>query len=188
METSNAQRTIYGFEMREPDERRKEDRKTPNIKSMWSRHKEIVELDSLGYKGTEIAELLGIHPLTVSNTLNSDLGVKAVVRTREERESHYDKLRDKVLDLTEKSLAIYEEILTESDDSSRVSLDMKRKTADTIMLELSGMRAAQTINTKSVHTVATLEEIEGFKQRGMAAAKSSGSLEEAKDVTPQTTE
>jgi len=46
-------------------------RKTFEVSRMWERHHEIARLIILGYKNEEIAERLGISPVTVSYTRNS---------------------------------------------------------------------------------------------------------------------
>ena len=189
-EAKSALRTIesiYGFPVREPDKRVNEVDRTPrlDIKRLWSRHKEIINLDSLGYKGSEIAKMLGITQGTVSNVLNSTLGKELQELIRRQRDEKYEDLRDEVLELTEKSLKVYHEILNEPDESGRVSLMQKKATADTVMLELSGMRAAQKVDNRHLSVTLTGDEIESFKKRGLEAARASGKLVviEGEDVT-----
>jgi len=57
------------------------------------------------------------------------------------------------------------------------------KVADTVLLELSGLRAPTRIQSHSVHTVLSAEELEEFKKRGIAAARESGLVI---DVPPET--
>ena len=164
--------SLYGFPVREPDERRVEERKTYDIKGLWSRHKEILQLDSLGYKGTEIAKLLGIHPVTVSNTLNSTLGGEAKLAIREERDEEYEQLREEVLDLTRISLDKYREILLSENATDKIQKDV----ADVVVLDLAGMRAPTKIQSMSAHTILTAEELEEFKRRGIEASRAAGRI------------
>lgn len=166
-------RSLYGFEMREPDLRRKDEtRKTHNVKQLWQRSHEILNLAVRGMKQVEIAEILDLTPQTVSNVLNSDLGMQKLSDMRKERdEDTYDAVKE-IDKLTEKALNVYHEIF--DDDSEGRSL--KKKTADTITLELSGLRVPTRIESKTFNTVATLEEIEEFKKRGIAAARESGMI------------
>jgi DNA-binding CsgD family transcriptional regulator len=62
---------LYGFEFREPDKRRKsaEERKTYDIKQLWQRNHEIVNLAAMGYKGTEIAKILNINQQLVTHLI-----------------------------------------------------------------------------------------------------------------------
>lgn len=167
-----ARTSLYGFEIREPDERRvpAQDRKTYDIKQMWQRHHEIVNLAARGFKQVEIAEILCIHPQTVSNALNSQLGEEKLSEIRMERDIETKKIVEKVRVLTNKAIEVYYEIF--DDESGQVSLRDKKEVADKVLLELSGLRAPTKVQT--VSTVLTLDEIESFKRRGLEAAKEAG--------------
>ncbi len=103
---------------------------------------------------------------------------------RESRDEDYRNVQKRIEDLTIKALDIYDKVLDAEENDPEVNLDKKIKVSDTVMLELSGHRAAQKVH--SVNTSATLEEIEEFKRRGREAAKEAGmlvELEEDKDGT-----
>jgi len=167
-----ASKIPYAFPVREVDKRLGTGPRSFDLKKLWSRQKEIINLDSLGYKGVDIARMLDVTPLTVSNALNSTLGKVEVVRTREERDAEYETLREDVLELTKKSLIKYEEILAGEAEVTK----MQKDTADTVVLELSGLRAPTRIDSRSVSMHLTNAEIEEFKQRGIEAARESGRL------------
>lgn len=166
--------SLYGFPVREPDLRRSNDRKVYDIKRLWSRNKEILQLDSMGYKGTEIAKILNVTPTCVMMTLNSTLGKEAQLAIRNERDDEYQAMRESVMELTWKSLKVYEEIL----DSEVESTKLKKETADTVALELAGMRAPTKIQSMTAHAVLTPEELDEFKKRGFEAARKAGKLVE----------
>ena len=166
--------SLYGFPVREEDKRRNPNGRVVDIQKLWSRSKEILHLDSLGYKGSEIARMLGIHPVTVSNTLNSTLGKEAQLTIRGNRDDEYEELREEVMDLTRKALKTYHEIF----DSPSESAKLKKETADTVALELSGLRVPTKIDSRHVSTTLTAEEIDAFKRRGIEAAKANGSIVE----------
>lgn len=172
MEETMARTSLYGFDMREPDLRRSEDRKTYDIKSLWQRSHEILALALRGMKQVEIAEVLDISPQTVSNTLNSDLGRQKLSIMRKGRDEKAVEVSERIEDLTEKALEVYDEIFNNAGDL--IPIDMRKKTADTVMLELSGHRAATKIH--SVSTTATLKEIEEFKARGIQAQRDAGMI------------
>ena len=167
--------SLYGFEMREPDLRRRpEDRKTHNVKQLWQRSHEIVNLSLRGLKQTQIAELLEITPQTVSNILNSDLGMQKLSGMRRTRDEEAVHVSERIADLTEKALDVYNKIFDLA--VPNLVTGQEQKAANTVMLELSGHRAATRIESRSMSTTATLEEIEEFKRRGIAAAKESGMI------------
>lgn len=165
---------LYGFEFREPDLRRKDsdERKTYDIKQLWQRNHEIVNLAARGFKQTQIAEILNINPQTVSNTLNSELGQHKLSEIRLERDEEAKKVSEKIRVLTNKALQVYHEIF--DDQSGECTLRDKKGTADTVLLELSGLRAPTKIQSQHVSTTLTMEELEEFKKRGIQAAKESG--------------
>jgi predicted transcriptional regulator len=173
---------LYGFDFKDVDRRRVplDERKTYDIKGLWQRSHEIINLAAKGYKGTEIAEILNITPQTVSNTLNSELGQHKLSEIRQERDGELKKTVEKVRVLTDKALQVYHEIF--DDESGECTLKDKMKAADTVLLELSGLRVPTRIQSQSVHTVLTPEELEEFKQRGIKAAKESGLVIDAEPV------
>jgi predicted transcriptional regulator len=185
MEGVQTREGLYGFDYREADLRRVsegEEKKTYNIKALWQRSHEIVNLAARGYKNTDIAEILGITPACVSLTLNSDLGQKKLSEIRQVRDEDAKKTSEKIRILTAKAIQTYHEIFDNED--GQATLRDRKDVADTVLLELSGLRAPTKIQTSSVSTILTAEEIEGFKNRGIKAAKESG-FEDAIDVTPE---
>jgi len=174
MEGVQSRNGLYGFEFRDADKRRveREEKKTYDIKQLWQRHHEIVNLAARGFKQVEIAEILNIDPQTVSNTLNSQLGEEKLAEIRLERDAEAQKISEKVRVLTNKALQTYHEIF--DDDSGKWTARDRKDTADKVLLELSGLRAPTRIQSQSLHTVLTAEELEEFKTRGIQAAKESG--------------
>ena len=165
---------LYGFEFREPDKRRKpaEERKTYDIKQLWQRNHEIVNLAAMGYKGTEIAKILNVNQQTVSNTLNSELGQCKLSDIRLERDDEAKKVTEKIRTLTNKALDVYHEIF--DDESGELGLKDKGNFATSFLGEMSGLKAPTRIQSQSVHTILTAEELEEIKKRGIEAARASG--------------
>jgi len=182
---------LYGFEYREEDQRRvsPEERKTYDIKAFWLRHHEITRLAAEGFKQTEIAEILHIHPQTVSNTLNSQIGKEKTAELTELRDGETKKRLAQIRILTEKALDTFHEIF--DDDTGQVTLKDKKEVANTVLLELSGLRVPTRIQSQSRVTVLSSEELKDFKARGIAAMKEAGlvvdveptQIEEVSDAT-----
>lgn len=167
-------KSLYGFEMREPDLRRTDRSGTHDIKQLWQRSHEIIGLALQGLKGTEIATILDISPVTVSNTLNSTLGKEKLSEKREERDADYVKVSEEVSRLAEKALKVYEEIF----DTPDISYNLKKDAADTVLMDLGGHRAPTKIDSRNFNMTATATEIAEFKRRGIEAAKAAGMLVE----------
>jgi predicted transcriptional regulator len=174
---------LYGFEFRDVDHRRTpedEPRKRYEIKSLWQRSHEIVNLAARGFKQTDIAEVLGITPACVSDTLNSELGKLKLSEVRFSRDEEAKKTSEKIRILTDKALATYHEIF--DNESGEATLRDRKDVADTIVLELSGLRVPTKIQSQSVSTVLTKKELEEFKNRGKKAAEGMGLVI---DITPE---
>lgn len=165
---------LYGFEMRDFDDRRSDpgERKTYNIKQLWQRNHEILRLAVLGYKSAQIATLLGITPETVSNTLNSDLGMEKLSVLRQERDKKTVDVVEEVNKLMPKALATYEKIL----DDEKESAKLKKEVADTVLMDIGGHRAPAKVQGQFAHAHLIKEEIDKLKQRGIEAARESGML------------
>jgi len=192
MEDVQTRNGLYGFDYREIDLRRVskgEEKKTYNIKALWQRSHEIINLAARGYKGTDIAEILGITPACVSLTLNSDLGQKKLSEIRLVRDEDAKKTTEKIRVLTAKAIQTYHEIFDNED--GQATLKDRKDVADTVLLELSGLRAPTKIQSSHVSTVLTADEINSFKERGRLAAEQVGVVitvepinEDGKDGNP----
>jgi predicted transcriptional regulator len=174
MEGVQTRNGLYGFEFREVDERRVdlEDKKTYQIKQLWQRSHEIINLAAQGFKNVEIAEIVGVTPACVTMTLNSELGQKKLSDIRMSRDNDVRKTAEKIRVLTAKALQVYHEIF--DNEFGEATLKDRKDTADTVVLELSGLRAPTKIHSTSVSTVLTAEEIQAFKDRAKKAATQSG--------------
>jgi DNA-binding NarL/FixJ family response regulator len=90
---------LYGLEFRDVDNRRSEDRKCYNIKQLWQRNHEILNLVSQGLNHNLVAEIVGVTPACVSQTVNSDLGKAKLSEIRQERDDEAKKIMRKFVSL-----------------------------------------------------------------------------------------
>lgn len=173
---------LYGFEYRERDKRRRPEgqKRSWDIKQLWQRNHEIVNLAALGHKHKDIAKMLGVTPATVSATVNGDLGQMKLSEVRMERDLEVKKTMNKIKDLTERALEIYNIML--NDESGECTLKDKKAVADTVVLELSGLRVPTRVQSQSIHATLTNEELTELKRRGIAAARESGLLAEVTEA------
>jgi predicted transcriptional regulator len=165
---------LYGFEFRDIDERRAEDgeKKSYEIKSLWQRNHEIINLAAQGFKNVEIAEILNVTPTCVSQTLNSELGQVKLSEIRFGRDEEAKKNSAKIRVLVSKAINVYHEIF--DNENGTATTEERRKVADKVMLELSGLRVPTRIQSQSVSTILTKKELEEFKNRGKKAAEEIG--------------
>jgi len=170
--------SLYGFEMRsdDPDRRRVEEGATKSyeIKQLWQRSHEIIALAVRGMGYREIAEVLGLNEKTVTHTLNSEVGMKKLSDMRKLRDKNAVEIGEEIERLTMKAIKTYDEIF----DNPSAALKLKKETADTVLLDIKGLRAPTKIDSRSMTVHATHKEIEEWKRRGIEAAKNAGLLVE----------
>ena len=173
-----AKNTLYGFEIREPDQRRAVagERKTHDIKQLWQRSHEILRLALVMPKHKEIARVLGITEATVSNTLNSELGRKKLSKMRLARDGETIDVAKRVAELLPKAVDTYEKILNGDPTVTK----LMKETADTVSMDIAGYRAPTKTQTANLYM--TSDELVKFKERGIAAAKSAGMIVDAELV------
>lgn len=172
--TINRRDGLYGFEFREADLRRAEsgERKSYNIKQLWQRTHEMVNLHVQGFSNIEIAEILNVEPETVSYNLNGDLAKAKIAELRFGRDADVRKTAEKIRVLTDKALQTYHEIF--DNDNGEATLKDRKDVADTVLLELSGLRVPTKTQSQVISTVLSREELESFKNRGKKAAEDMG--------------
>jgi len=172
---------LYGFEFLEADQRRagEGERKSYEIKQLWQRNHEIINLAAQGFKHSEIAQILNITPVCVSQTLNSELGMKKLSDIRQDRDQEAKKISEKIRVITDKCLAVYHDIF--DDASGELGLKDKGNFATEFLKEMSGLRAPTKIQSHSIHTSLTRDELEAFKKRGRQASQESGFIDVVKE-------
>jgi len=179
MNRAEARSSLYGFEVREVDNRRTErdSRGSYNVKTLWQNSHEIIGLALQGHSQVDIATTLGVSTATVSNILNSELGQEKLSAMRKKRDGEFIDVSKRINELAEKAMKVYEEIF----DSDTVSYTLKKSAADTITMDLGGHRSPTKIDTRSTHLTASLEELEEFKRLGHKAAEESGLIIDIKE-------
>jgi predicted transcriptional regulator len=170
---------LYGNLIRENDLRRvsREDKSTYDIKSFWQRHHEICNLAAQGFKQTEIAYILGIHPQTVSNTLNSTLGEEKLSIIRKERDEDAKLMVERIRVLRDKALKVYQKLFDGVDEEGTPvdsTISQQLHAADVVTLELAQLKAPTKIQATSTHTVLTGQELLAIKERAIKEAKNCG--------------
>lgn len=168
--------SLYG--QREPDGRRQlNGRKTYNVKKLWQRNHEILNLAVFGLKEKQIAEIVGCSVATVSNTVNSTLGREKLSLMRGSRDAEtWDAARE-IQEMAKKSFKLYNEIL-ESEGDDAAPLGLKVNVAKHITKDLSGLAAPTRIEGRIAHAHLSIDEIEELKRRGRQAAAELDVIEE----------
>jgi len=160
---------MYGFEKLERRDKRRAkpgERKAYQVKNLWSRHNEMLRLKLLGVSNKKIGEILGIRREYVSQVVNSDIAKAKLSVMEGARDAETLDVAIEIKRMIPKALKIYEEIL--NDEEGRVSMTLKKNTADTIVKDLGGYEAPKKVAVGHF----SVEEIEAIKSRGKVLAKS----------------
>ena len=166
--------SLYG--QREPDRRRATNgRKAYDIKKLWDRNHEICNLAVIGMEQDDIAKILGVSPVTVSNTVNSTLGKEKISLMRGARDADTWDAAKKIQAVAKKALTFLEmamddQVIGLDGEPIQVAVSTKVNIAKHVLNDLSGLKAPTRIEGKFAHAHLTSEDIEELKLRGRKAA------------------
>jgi DNA-binding CsgD family transcriptional regulator len=163
---------LYGNTVR--DGRRKTDgRKSFDLQQLWQGNHEILNLKLLGYSNRQIAEAQGCTEATVSNTVNSSIGKEKLNAMRAARDEGTLDVMKEVEERVPEALNVYDEIIV----SDKASLALKKRVADTILLDICGHRAPKRIEGKLAHGhLVDPELLKILKENGRKSAEACGDL------------
>ena len=145
------------------------------IEQMWDVHHEIVRMALMGMKYVEIAETLGISPVTVSYTLRSPIVMRQLEQMRAVRDFDAIDVAKEIAALAPKAVQVLGELLEAE------APNIRKSAADSI-LDRAGHAAVQRIKQDVTVTHFTPREIDDIKQR----AKNVGLLIDAEFETSET--
>lgn len=124
----------------------------------------------------EIRRALGLGINTVRNYLESPAGMAEVARFAEYRETRFKTEMDRLQELTEKSLDVFEEIFDAPVD--HISLVEKGRFAEFFLKNMSGLQAPQRVQVEGFSRA----DLEEFRDRGLEALKSANPVIDAEVV------
>jgi len=137
------------------------------IQKLWDIHHEICRLLLLGWKREKIAETLGVTPVMVSYTANSELAKRQLEIMRGSRDAQALDLSVEIKRFAPEAFEMLQTIARDSETS------VKHKIAIAMdVLDRAGYAAPKVIEGKFMHAHFTAEEVEEMKKR----AKESGQV------------
>ena len=86
-----------------------------SLQTLRDRHMQILRLSSVGMKGTDIAEALHISPVTVYNTLSSQLGKEYIAKLREDMDEEALLVTRTLVTLGPKAVKHWDKVLSLED-------------------------------------------------------------------------
>ena len=174
------------FELgRGPDRRRRPNskvRRTFEVERMWEVHREISRLILLGYKNNEIAERLGVTPIMVSYTRNSEVVEKKVAKLGAERDEEAIDLAKEIRLKAPVALKLLENVMNGEEGTlgEVASVGLKAKTAEN-WLGRAGFPSTKPAGGVHLHAHFSADELEAIKKR----ARENSIIDVTNDVVAQ---
>lgn len=153
------------------DKRMKKGERKEAPKNLRSINHEILRLTLLGWKGTEIAAHLNVSPVTVSNTLASQKGRAVLMMMQQARAERTIDIAEDMRAFAPRALEVWKECI--DDPENIVPLPIRSREAREF-LGVCGFVKPQRIQSQSITTHLTLEEIEQLKAQARERAQASG--------------
>lgn len=120
-----------------------------------ARHREIIRLHTLGYKGTEIAQVVGCTPQLVYMTVNSPLGQSFLSEIEDARDSSVQDVRERLQEMSPLAAEVMLDVLNNGKrESNKLKAAIKT-------LEMTGQKPGDTVNHNHMHL--TKDDIEDIK-------------------------
>lgn len=145
-----------------------------DLKSLWQKNHEILNLALLGQSAETIANVVGVTKATVSNTLNSSLGKEKLMVMRGARDKEIIDIAHEVALRVPRCLEVVDDILETANSN------IKMRAVEFVMLDLGGYAAPKKIEGRFTHGVFTPEDLMSMRKRSLLAASEAGILIEHK--------
>lgn len=120
-----------------------------------ARHREMIRLHALGYKGVQIAQILGVTPQNVYDTLGTPLAQAFLQEIEEARNGSVQDVRERLQEISPLAVEVVLDVMQNGSESNRL------KAADKV-LDKTGQKPGETHNHNHVHL--TKDDIEDIKR------------------------
>lgn len=120
-----------------------------------ARHREMIRLHALGYKGVQIASILGVTPQNVYDTLNTPLAQAFLQEIEQARNGSVQDVRERLQEISPLAVEVVLDVMQNGSESNRL------KAADKV-LDKTGQKPGETVNHNHVHL--TKEDINDIKK------------------------
>ncbi len=133
------------------------------IREVQEWHHQILRLAVLGYRPSDVADILGCTTATVSNVINSELGKRQLMVMRGAADATAVDVMAEIKRLSPVALQRLEEIITTPDVPVKLVADVAMD-----LLDRAGYGAPKVIQGQFTHAHLTKEDIEDLKRRADA--------------------
>lgn len=128
------------------------------VKQIWDTHHEILRLLLLGWKSVDIAQHLGMDPVTISIVKNSSVVKQQLRIMQDARDMETIDVAKQIRDLAPRAVEYLEEVLENPDEATR-----NRLSAAMDLLDRGGYESPKKFEV--AHAFLTKEDIDEIKRR-----------------------
>lgn len=136
-----------------------------NLRQLNAVHMEILRRHFVGQKSVEIAEALGLSPVTVSYTINNPLAVEILEQMQSGALASVQNVQERLKALAVDAVDVLEEMVTEP--SAPPALRVR---AAQDVLDRAGHGAVKKVEGRLVHGLFTSDEIAAIVQQAKGVA------------------
>jgi hypothetical protein len=151
-------------------DRRFTDKRSYNIKQLWSKHHEIIRRVAIGHSNGQIAAALGVTPQTVSNVRNSPVARVKLMELQSQLDETLIEVQNRIRSVAPTAQNLLEDIIT---GSVPAHISLRAKYASEL-LNRAGLSPVHRI--ASVSTTLTRDDIESIKRRAIDAAEAHNAI------------
>lgn len=162
---TKARRPMPVFERSSNDRRRTALERQWQPKQLSERHHNILRLHLLGYSNTDIADKMGCTTVTVSQTINSNIGREHTQMMRSELDKATFDSAKRIKLMAPKAIDVIEEALTNSD----IPFSVRLKAAQDA-LDRAGFGAVKKMDVQSTTVSLTPSDLNNLKQNALLRA------------------
>lgn len=141
------------------------------ITDLSERHNEILEMHALGMKSVDIAKVLGVTPIMVNYTVNSELGRARIAEIRSLSVADTVDIAKRIQDALPDAIAFLHDTVRAED----VSVGLRIK-ASTELLDRGGFPRATRVEGKFMTAHLTHDDVEEIKREALERARARGSV------------
>ncbi|GIV03931.1 MAG: hypothetical protein KatS3mg015_2761 [Fimbriimonadales bacterium] len=135
----------------------------------------VINLHFLGYTADQVAQETGLSPEYVKWILKGRVAQLKLAEMQAAVDKETLDLRQKIEALVEPALEVYRQILEEPEVVG-ADIRLRKRTADTVLLDLAGKGAPKRMDVRQTHVKLTLDELAELKSRGIQEARKAGVL------------
>ena len=139
------------------------------VVSIWEIHHQVARLLVLGYKNTQISEILGLTKERVSAIRNSPMIIRMIEMMKAEADLEVIDIRKQIQEFAPRAFEVVKEVVENEENSPSLRANYALKA-----MNLAGHVAPKNVNIHSVNTTLSPDQIKTIRDRAAQIGMNSG--------------